>query len=227
MMTLIIGVVLILLGGGLIIGCRRNVDLVPGLIGGWIATVVGGSFIVGASVIVVPAGHVRVPVLFGQVRTPAVHEGIHLVNPLLSWHTMSVRTETYTMSVVSTEGEKRGDDSILALSKDGLNLPMDITVAYRLDPTSAPFVYGKFGPTYVDKILRPAARTAIREATSQFTSQEAYAQKREALGQRMEELLADRIASLVAQYSDAVGQGVFVQQIMLRHIAFVAYYEIR
>ena len=51
-----------------------------------------------------------------------------------------MRTETYTMSAVINEGAVRGDDSIQALSADGLLMPLDITVAYRLVAGDAPWL---------------------------------------------------------------------------------------
>ncbi|MGI8782504.1 MAG: SPFH domain-containing protein [Acidobacteriota bacterium] len=113
-----------------------------------------------AFITTVPTGRVGVPVLFGKVRGDFLGEGIHLVNPLVTVRNLSVRTETYTMSAVIQEGAVKGDDSIRALSQDGLEMPLDVTVAYRLIPQDAPWVYRNLGSQYVDSIIRPAARTA-------------------------------------------------------------------
>jgi hypothetical protein len=114
--------------------------------------------------VIVPAGHVGVAVVLGKVRTRSFSEGLNLINPFAVVHDMTVRTETYTMSAVMNEGAVKGDDSIQALSADGLLMPLDITVAYRLVSADAPWLYRDIGPNYVDKIVRPAARTAVREA---------------------------------------------------------------
>ena len=130
--------------------------------------------VVMASVVIIPAGHIGVQVLFGLVKPTALTEGIQLINPFVDVVEMSVRTETYTMSASSSEGTVRGDDSIQALSADGLLMPVDITIAYRLVGGDAPLVYRNIGADYVDKIIRPASRTAVREAIAGFTAQEAY-----------------------------------------------------
>jgi regulator of protease activity HflC (stomatin/prohibitin superfamily) len=175
--------------------------------------------VVAASVVVIPAGHIGVQVLFGRVKPTALTEGMQLINPFVDVVEMSVRTETYTMSASSNEGQVRGDDSIQALSADGLLMPVDITIAYRLVGGDAPLVYRNIGGDYVDKIIRPASRTAVREAIAGFTAQEAYSTKREALPQKMHDLLTERMGALLKQRSDFKGAtGFIVDQVMLRKI---------
>lgn len=172
-----------------------------------------------ASFVIIPAGHVGVQVLFGSVRPAPLTEGLRIVNPLVEIEEMSVRTETYTMSATSTEGAMRGDDSIQALSSDGLSMPLDITIAFRLVAGDAPRIYRDIGADYVDKIIRPASRTAVREAIAGFTAQEAYATKREALPQKMRDLLTERMRALLEQREDFKGAtGFIIDQVMLRKI---------
>ena len=169
--------------------------------------------------VIIPAGHVGVQVLFGKVKPTALTEGIQFINPFVDVQEMSVRTETYTMSATSNEGPTRGDDSIQALSSDGLLMPLDITIAFRLVGGDAPRVYRDIGADYVDKIIRPASRTAVREAIAGFTAQEAYSTKREALPQKMHDLLTERMQSLLGQREDFKGAtGFIVDQVMLRKI---------
>ena len=176
-------------------------------------------FLAAASVVIIPAGHVGVQVLFGRVKPVALTEGIQFINPFVDVIEMSVRTETYTMSATANEGQMRGDDSIQALSSDGLLMPLDITIAFRLVGSDAPRVYRDIGADYIDKIIRPASRTAVREAIAGFTAQEAYSTKREALPQKMQDLLTLRMTSLLSQRKDFEGAtGFIVDQVMLRKI---------
>lgn len=173
--------------------------------------------------VIIPAGHVGVQVLFGKVKPTSLTEGIQIINPLVDVQQMSVRTETYTMSATASEGQVRGDDSIQALSSDGLLMPLDMTIAYRLVGGDAPRVYRDIGADYVDKIIRPASRTAVREAIAGFTAQEAYATKREALPQKMHELLTERMRALLEQREDFKGNaGFLIDQVMLRNIQLPA-----
>ena len=172
---------------------------------------------------VVPAGHVGVAMVFGKVQQRALTEGLNLINPFAVVETMSVRTETYTMSAVFNEGKVQGDDSIQALSADGLLMPLDITVAYRLVAGDAPLMYRNIGPDYLDKIVRPAARTAVREAIAGFTAQEAYSTRREQLAQKMDELLTLRLRALLSQHVEFGNRaGFVVEQVMIRNVQLPA-----
>jgi regulator of protease activity HflC (stomatin/prohibitin superfamily) len=123
------------------------------------------------------------------------------------------------MSANSSEGQVRRDDSIQALSSDGLLMPLDITVAYRLVPADAPWMYRNIGPDYVDKVIRPAARTAVREAVAGFTAQESYSTRREELASKMQEKLTNRLAALLGQLEDFRNRAGFaVQQVMVRNV---------
>jgi regulator of protease activity HflC (stomatin/prohibitin superfamily) len=172
-----------------------------------------------SSVTIIPAGHVGVQVLFGKVKPEPLTEGIQFINPFVTVQEMSVRTETYTMSATSAEGQVRGDDSIQALSADGLSMPVDITVVFRLVGGDAPRVYRDIGADFVEKIIRPSSRTAVREAIAGFTAQEAYSTKREELPAKMQDLLSQRVKALLEQRDTFKGAtGVIVEQVMLRKI---------
>lgn len=181
--------------------------------------VVAVVLFVSSCAVIIPAGHIGVQVLFGKVKPTALTEGIQFINPFVEVQEMSVRTETYTMSATSNEGQMRGDDSIQALSSDGLLMPLDITIAFRLVGTDAPRIYRDIGADYIDKIIRPASRTAVREAIAGFTAQEAYSTKREALPQKMHDLLTERMRSLLEKREDFKGAtGFIIDQVMLRKI---------
>lgn len=189
---------------------------------GAVRALLGLGFVItalGSALTQVPAGHVAVPVLFGKVQTYTLPEGLHVVNPLLTFEKMSVRTEVYTMSSAPGDRGKRGPaDGIVTLSSDGLRMPVDVSIAFRLAGEDAAWVYRNIGPDYVEKIIRTASRTAVREATARFTAQDAYAAQREELAQVMEQALRDRIAAILEQYEDFDGTGVVVQQVLLRNV---------
>ncbi len=187
--------------------------LLLGVLGLAVIVLLGLSFLVA-----VPAGHTGVAVVFGKVQPDLYPEGLRFKNPFADVEMLSVRTETYTMSAVLDEGDTRRADAIIALSSDGLRMPLDVTVAYRLVADDCAWVYRNLGRYYENKIVRPAARTAVREATSRFTSQEAYATKREELAQLMQALLAERISTLLGEYDDFSGRAFIIQQVMLRNV---------
>ncbi|MEO0227699.1 MAG: prohibitin family protein [candidate division WOR-3 bacterium] len=175
-----------------------------------------GAGIIGALLIffsllrIVPPGSVGVQILFGRVLTKAtLYEGLNIVNPFVDLHIMSIRTQAYTMSIAYEEGQVKGDDAITALTKDGLEVKMDLTVWYHLNPEEAAVVFQKIGPDYIEKIVRPAARTAIRNTTSNYQAIEIYAEKRKELEDEIEKQLAE----------DFGKRGIVLEKVLLRNIS--------
>lgn len=205
---------------------RRVLDAQLQSITGLASTVLGAASLLFAllSVIaIVPAGHVGIPVVFGKVLDRQLNEGLNLVNPFAEVVRMTVRTETYTMSSVRDEGAVKGDDSITALSADGLMMPLDVTLAYRLVPSDASWLYRAIGPDYVDKVVRPASRTAVREAIAGFTAQEAYSTRRLELAATMDQLLTARLRDLLTQHEDFLNRrGFIIEQVMIRNVQLPA-----
>ena len=131
-----------------------------------------------ASIQIVDAGQTGVYSLFGKVKDAELRSGFHLVIPVAKVTRMSIRTEEYTMSVVSSEGQRSGDDAIVALTKEGLNVSLDMTVLYRLQEEKASDVYRELGLNYGEKIIRPTIRTAIRDIIAQYEAKDIYSDKR-------------------------------------------------
>jgi len=129
-------------------------------------------------VAIIDAGTVGVVSTFGRVSDTPLMPGFNLKNPFSEIILMSTRKEEYTMSRALEEGVRRGDDSIEALTRDGLTIKLDVTVLYRLNPDQAPRVYRELGEDYTEKLIRPQIRSQIREVASQFEVVEIYSNKR-------------------------------------------------
>uniref|UniRef100_A0A7C6EI39 Prohibitin family protein n=1 Tax=candidate division WOR-3 bacterium TaxID=2052148 RepID=A0A7C6EI39_UNCW3 len=176
----------------------------------WGAGIIGGLLVFFSLLRVVPPGAVGVQVLFGRVLTKAtLSEGLNIVNPFVDLHIMSIRTQAYTMSIAYEEGQVKGDDAITVLTRDGLEVKMDLTVWYHLNPDEAATVFQKIGPDYIEKIVRPAARTAIRNITANYQAIEIYAEKRKELETEIERQLAD----------DFNKRGIVLERVLLRNIS--------
>lgn len=127
---------------------------------------------------VVAPGEVGIPVAFGKAGAP-LGAGVHLTNPFASVEKMSVRTENYTMSVQSTEGQHQGDDSVSVLGSDGGSGQVDTTTLFHLNEGDASRVYLDKGTGYVEKIVRPTARTCIRDEFAKVAMVDAATIKRD------------------------------------------------
>lgn len=173
------------------------------------ASVLGGIMILASLLRIVPAGSVGVQVLFGKVLVKStLSEGLNIVNPFINLEIMTVRTQAYTMSIAAEEGQRYGDDAILSLTKDGLEIAMDLTVWFHLDAPEAAIVFQKIGKNYVAKILRPAARTAIRNTTVKYAAVEIYSEKREEVQTEINKQLE----------KDLEERGIVLEKVLLRNI---------
>lgn len=163
-------------------------------------------------VVIIDAGETGVYSLFGKVSETEISSGFHMVNPLAKITRMSIRTEQYTMSIVSNEGQKQGDDSISALTREGLDVSIDFTALYRLEESKASDIYREVGIDYVDKIIRPEIRGIIRDVISQYDAKELYSEKRQEASGRIFDALKEKVES----------RGIFVEEAVIRNVQLPA-----
>jgi regulator of protease activity HflC (stomatin/prohibitin superfamily) len=177
---------------------RRVVD-----VGGGTALRLAGLGVIGLLVVIflfsavtrVDSGAVGVLTLFGRVTGEILPEGLHLINPFKTNHETSIRTQEIkeTASVPSSEG---------------LVMNLDTSLIYHLNPDKAAEVYQKIGPNYVEVLVEPNLRSAIREATASHTANALYSGEREMVAKQ-----------IVATLTGLLGQrGIVVESILLRDI---------
>lgn len=133
--------------------------------------------------LVVDAGHRAVVFnTFTGVEKRTLGEGIHFLVPGIETPTLySIRTETYTMSARNDEGQYQGDDAIECLTSDGQKIKLDISVIYNLVPEKVWELHRQIGPSYLEKIIRPTARSIARNTIANYTVTELYSGNREKL----------------------------------------------
>lgn len=141
-----------------------------------ILVLIGASF---SMFKVVESGEVGVKTLFGKVNNDVLYSGLNIINPVMEVTTFDVKTQNYTMSGVNDEGSKAGDDAIKVLSADGLEVIIDLSVLFKVKPSSAPEILRTIGKDYLDKIVRPIARTAIRDNAVSYDAVALYSSKRD------------------------------------------------
>jgi regulator of protease activity HflC (stomatin/prohibitin superfamily) len=133
----------------------------------------------------IDAGQVGVKKLFGSVQPDVLNSGLSIINPLVSVEHLDARTQNYTMSGVTDEGKKTGDDAIRVLTADGLEVTIDLTVLYRIMPADAPKLIKETGIDYENKIVRPIARTRIRDNAVYYEAVALYSTKRDEFQSRI------------------------------------------
>ncbi|MDB5005387.1 MAG: band 7 protein [Mucilaginibacter sp.] len=210
MLFLILGVIVLVAGTVL----KRSPE--PGSRFGGTVTIVGGVILalgLASSMFKqIEFGTVGVQSLFGKVQDNVLESGLHVINPLVQVTTFSVQTENYTMSAKSNEGPVEGDDAIRVLSSDGLEVTIDLSVLYKVIPSKAPFILQNIGNDYVNKIVRPVTRTAIRDNAVSYAAVDLYSTKRQEFQFKINKTITDNFAK----------NGLDVQQILVRNITLPA-----
>jgi regulator of protease activity HflC (stomatin/prohibitin superfamily) len=157
----------------------------------------------------IDAGYIGVQSLFGKIQEKSLGSGLNFVNPLVSVSEVDVRTQNYTMSGVENEGDKQGDDAIRVLTKDGLEVTIDLSVLYRVNATNAPQLVKKVGIDFKDKIIRPLARTKIRDNAVYYDAVELYSTKRDEFQQRI-------FKDIDKEFNN---RGLILENLLIRNIA--------
>ena len=135
-----------------------------------------------ASVVRVDSGHVGVLTLFGRVTGEVLPEGVHVVNPFKSNNELSIRTQEIK-------------ESASVPSSEGLVMNLDTSLIYHLNPEKAAEVYQKIGPNYMDVLVEPNLRAAIRESTASHSANALYTGEREAVAKQIYSQLADKLGA--------------------------------
>ena len=169
------------------------------LIGVVVVLVFFSVILIAFSAVSIPAGHVGLHDLFGQVSEQEMQPGLHFKNPVASVHKMSVKTQQYSMS---------GVDAITALTKEGLTVSLDITVLYKLNPSKADEVYTTIGEEYVSVIVRPQIRTVIREMIAGYEAKELYSEARQTIATEIAVNLEPELAA----------RNIILENVLLRNI---------
>ena len=160
----------------------------------------------------IDTGKVGVQVLFGRVQEQVLESGLHIINPLVEVVIFDTKTQNYTMSAKTSEGQVEGDDAIRVLSSDGLEVTIDLSVLYTVNSLKTPFILQNIGINYEDKIVRPVTRTAIRDNAVNYQAVDLYSTKRGEFQSKINKTITDNFAK----------NGLQVQQILVRNISLPA-----
>jgi regulator of protease activity HflC (stomatin/prohibitin superfamily) len=165
-----------------------------------------------ACVVQVEPGQVGVQKLFGKVNNNILESGLNVINPLVQVVMFDVRTENYTMSGVTDEGSKMGDDAIRVLSADGLEVIVDLTVLYKVVPSEAPRILKEVGTDYRNVLVRPICRTKIRDNAVYYDAVALYSTKRD-------EFQAKIFATIESNFKE---RGLLLEQLLVRNLTLPA-----
>ncbi|MFH1416026.1 MAG: prohibitin family protein [Elusimicrobiota bacterium] len=147
-------------------------------------------------IVIVSAGQRAVVFnIFKGVLDNELDEGLHIILPYINKTTAyDVRIQEYTMSSMQGEGRLSAPDGLWSPTKEGLQVGIDLTVWYRLDPLKVAELHQTIGPAYESKIIRPAVRSTVRHSISEFAIMEVYSKSRKEIEQNIETSLREQLA---------------------------------
>jgi len=166
------------------------------------------------AVVIVPAGKRAVVFSkFSGVLETQLGEGLHVLIPW-AWSVTQydVRDQTWTVTVGEHEAGQSdaGEGQLDALTKDGQQVFLDISVVYHPDPSKIWWLHQNVGPLYLDKVIRPETRSVCRMVISQFTVTDLYAGDRD----RIQSDIHDAIEAGLGEW------GILLDQLLLRNVSF-------
>lgn len=101
-------------------------------------------------------------------------EGFHVIAP---WNKM-IRYEVRQNELL---------EQMAVLSANGLEITVDLSAWYQPDSKNLPLLHKEKGQRYVDRVVKPAVRSATRSVVGRYTPEQIYASKRDAIQQEIYE----------------------------------------
>lgn len=162
---------------------------------------IGAVFVGFRSFVSVPAGHVAVATLFGDVREQHYPEGMHVpVNPLYNFVFYDIR-------------EKEWKESAAVPSQDQLTTSVDVSIKFRINGKEAPRILQETG-TFEDAVrvqIQPKLRSVVREQGKRIVRAEDF------FLQETQETLQTSIFNAMREYLEP--RGITCLDILIRDIS--------
>lgn len=198
-MEKIVIAVLLVIAGFVITSFKTKISTKYGK-GLGIACFVAGAVFLGMSAVkTVPAGHVKVATLFGNVQDKSYREGLHIVNPLLDFTKFDLRQKTHK----ETAGIP---------AEDKLITTMDVSVQYRTIGEMAPDILRNTGTTesLIQVHMIPKLRSILREQGKGIEKSQDFF--RESVQRQLQETLQTGLAAFLAP------KGLQVETVLIRDV---------
>ena len=128
---------------------------------------------------VIAVGEVGVQHFLGNVSTAELEPGVHVINPLASIEKMSIREQSFP-----SDG---GIEKIDAQTSEQLNVALEVSILYRLDPGNAPDLYRRIGSEsqIKSRIVLNAVRNGVRDAVATKSINDIFSPNRREIAQDM------------------------------------------
>jgi len=151
-------------------------------------------FVLAKPFVIINSGEMGIKATTGKFEPIPMEPGFHLFLPFIQ-QVFIVDTKVRIMNYSSSEdlGEvtQRGSGikrnaAISVLDARGLPVSIDLTVQYKLEPSTAPQTIATWGMAWEDKIINPVVRDVARSVIGKFNAEE-LPQKRNEIAVNIED----------------------------------------
>ncbi len=171
---------------------QQNIQL-PKTVFLTVALVVLGLIFAYKSTITIKAGEAGVlyKTFGGGVVTdqPALDEGFHFILPWNKVFTYEVRQQELF-------------EQMKVLSSNGLDIKLDATIWYRPKTDELGTLHKKIGASYLDRVIKPAIRSATRSVVGRYTPEQIYSSKRDVIQKEIDtetrKILSDKHIDIIS-----------------------------
>jgi len=109
-------------------------------------------------------------VIFRRFTTGLDHD--HVLQP--GFHVIAPWNDLYVYDV----REQKIDETMDILDENGLSLEVDITCRFNPSYNRIGYLYERFGKSYVDRLIIPEIRSAVRNVMGKYIAEDIYSKKR-------------------------------------------------
>jgi len=135
------------------------------------------------------------------------------------WHTFDTKLQNQEMTLDPKRGDRKARDDLLFKTIDGNDIGLDVIIAYRIDPSKAPYILqyvAKNDRMLREKVVRTVARSKPRDIFGELKTEEFYvADKREAKAQNAKEVLQEILGPM----------GIIVERVLTKDYRFNPEYQ--
>ncbi len=135
------------------------------------------------------------------------------------FYTFDTKVQNLEMTARTKGGDRATKDDLQFKTSDGNDISMDVTVVWQIDPKKAPMILHEVGKSTAEvkeKLVRPMARTLVRDVLNELTSESVYNAD---LRYKKAEEATSTLQAALAPY------GVVVTQVILHEHRFHPEYE--
>ena len=191
MATMLLAIVIIVAGAAVLVAgpsvANRGKSKLLGyglMMGGVVAALLN-------AVVVISVGEVGVQHFLGKVNPVPMEQGVHIINPLASVEKMSVREQSYP--------ESGGVEQIEAQTSEQMNVALEVSLLFRLDPAKGPDLFDRIGSEMQIKrsIVLNAIRNGVRDAVATKSINEIFSPNRR-------EVASDMLQAIQAKAGDRI-----------------------